>query len=156
MEKMKCPKCPEDIELDRISFGLTDVDQCPRCEGVWFDFFASELTAILERGRDHVPEQLKKSLDADAGRVIPVAEKGKAFLCPRCGVKLRSYWYGSEVGKSFLVDGCTAGCGVWLDDGELGKAFDFLRRASNELVKYYTENGIMGKVHDLLRGREKK
>jgi Zn-finger nucleic acid-binding protein len=35
---------------------------------------------------------------------------------------MTSYWYGGEV-KTFVVDACPLGHGVWLDSGELEKAF---------------------------------
>jgi len=154
-DKMKCPKCAGGVELERISFELIDVDQCPRCQGVWFDHFAPELQTILERGRDHVPAELKDALELDAGKINLADQKGAEHLCPRCEIKLRTYWYGSEVGKSFQIDGCPAGDGVWFDDGELGKAFDFLKNADQALMAYYRQNGILGKVNDLRKGREK-
>jgi Zn-finger nucleic acid-binding protein len=152
-DKMKCPKCAGGVELKRVSFELINVDECPNCEGVWFDFFGNELDVILEQGRDHVPEELKASLTLEHGKIAPTDDASVSYLCPRCGIKLRRYWYCSEAGKSFLVDGCPAGDGVWLDDGELGKAFDFLELSKRTLAEYYTKKGILGKVQDLKKGR---
>jgi Zn-finger nucleic acid-binding protein len=153
--KLKCPKCTGDVGLERISLELIDVDQCPRCEGVWFDHFAPELQTILENGRDHVPAELKDALRVETGKITPTEAKGAGHLCPRCGIKLRTYWYASEVNKSFQIDGCPAGDGVWFDDGELGKAFDFLKNANQALTDYYRQNGILGKVNDLRKSRAK-
>ena len=152
-DKMKCPKCSGGTELKRISFDLIDVDECPSCEGVWFDFFADELRTILEQGRDHVPEELKATLTLEHGKITPSDDPSVDYLCPRCGIKMRRYWYASEVGKTFLVDGCPAGDGVWLDDGELGKAFDFLDASKHLLAEYYTKHGILGRLQDLKKGR---
>jgi Zn-finger nucleic acid-binding protein len=154
-DKLKCPKCPGGVELERISFDLIDVDQCPHCEGVWFDHFAPELQTILEQGRDHVPAELKDALELNSGKLTPTDAKGAEHHCPRCDIKLRTYWYASEVGQSFQIDGCPAGDGVWFDDGELGKAFKFLAHAKQALADYYRHNGILGKVNDLRKSRGK-
>lgn len=152
-DKMKCPKCPGDAELKRVSFDSIDVDECPSCEGVWFDFLGNELEVILERGRDHVPEALKSTLTNEHGKVSPADDENVSYPCPRCGGKMRSYWYASEKGKTFLVDGCPAGDGVWLDAGELGKAFDFLESSKHVFGEHYTKDGILGKVQDLKKER---
>jgi uncharacterized protein with PIN domain len=41
---MRCPKCHE--EMQEIAHEMVKLDQCPKCNGVWFD--AGELE-ILER-----------------------------------------------------------------------------------------------------------
>ena len=156
MKKLNCPKCEGSVELNRIYSEFADVDQCPKCEGMWFDHVAGELTAILSAGRDKIPEALKVSLEANAGRMGLSTRKSQVYKCPSCGGALRRYWYASEVGKSFEVDGCSAGCGVWLDDGELGKAFDFLNKADLQLKDYYRRQGIIGKVNLLMQDQKKK
>lgn len=153
MRKLRCPKCDGKPELDRISFKLTDVDQCPKCEGVWFDHSAPELTTILETGRDNVPQELKDALECDAGRVVLEPDKANPWKCPRCGIRLRTYWYASEIGKSFKIEGCPAGCGVWLDDGELSKANEFLRDLRKPMPTKEKSTGILDRV-ELLRQAE--
>lgn|GEM_PF-1130624 len=134
MAKLKCPKC-EAAELTRLSVQLADIDQCPLCEGVWFDNSAPELLDVLRAGETGLPGQLQKSLNSDRPRLT--AAPDRRYTCPRCGSALRSYWYGAETERSFLVDGCARGCGFWLDDGELGQAFTLLktpRPAASEIL----------------------
>jgi len=140
--------------MSRIAVQLVDVDQCPKCEGVWFDNFAPELLEILRAGHDRLPEQLQKSLEADH----PTLEsaEGHKYHCPRCGAELHTYWYGGDASRSFQVDGCSKGCGVWLDDGELGQAYAFLKgpRPATGVVKSAT--GILGRVELLRESRPLK
>jgi Zn-finger nucleic acid-binding protein len=46
MSNMTCPKCA-DATLQAIKALGIEVDQCPKCEGVWFDLPKQELLAIL-------------------------------------------------------------------------------------------------------------
>jgi Zn-finger nucleic acid-binding protein len=126
LKKLRCPKC-ENSELTRVVVQLVDVDQCPKCEGIWFDNSAPELLDVLRTGTEKLPESLKKSLTSD--RPVSRQVRDRELCCPRCGARLATYWYGGSESRTFLVDGCGKGCGFWLDDGELGQAFDFLKRA---------------------------
>ena len=140
LKTLKCPKC-EDTDLSRIAIRLVDVDQCPKCEGVWFDNFSPELLDILKTGKDQLPEQLKKSLEGDAGKMTPAPSND--YLCPRCGTKMGTHWYAAEVNKTFEIESCPRGCGIWLDDGELGKAFEFYERVNRTGTKMA---GILGRI----------
>jgi len=126
LKKLRCPKCAES-ELTRVAVQLVDVDQCPKCEGIWFDNSAPELLDVLRTGTERLPESLKKSLTP--GHLGPQEARDREYYCPRCGARLDTYWYGGSESRTFPVDGCSKGCGFWLDDGELGQAFDFLKRA---------------------------
>ena len=125
MKKLKCPKC-DGSELTRVAVQLVDVDQCPKCEGIWFDNTAPELLDVLRTGSEKLPEPLKESLAPD--HPGPQQAQDRDCFCPRCGDRMNTYWYGGEQKRTFQVDGCSKGCGFWLDDGELGQAFAFLKR----------------------------
>lgn len=150
MAKLKCPKCRA-AELTRLSVQLADVDQCPECEGVWFDNSAPELLDVLRAGEEHLPGQLQRSLNSDQPRLATTPDH--KYICPRCHAEMRSYWYGGETVRSFLVDGCTRGCGFWLDDGELGQAYALLKgtRPAGETEK--TSAGILNRVGQLRQSR---
>lgn len=122
-----CPRCP-DVALETISVGGLPLDQCRKCEGVWFD--ATELREVLDDGRDvALGTKLEKSLEAEVTRD---EEPGAHHLaCPRCDGMLKRYHYGYSSGVP--VDGCEAGCGVWLDDGELETIFGYAVKAAEEL-----------------------
>lgn len=151
MAKLKCPKC-SDSEMRRLTVQLADVDQCPECEGVWFDNSAPELLDVLRAGQDRLPEQLRNSLTSETPRSNPE----RTYRCPRCGTKLNTYWYGGEANRSFLVDGCTRGCGFWLDDGELGQAFDLLKCDKPAAPTATDQTGILDRVQVLRQARNVK
>jgi Zn-finger nucleic acid-binding protein len=127
----KCPRCRE-IELTPVQAGATTLDRCSQCRGLWFDAKGDELEEILKLGWDRVPEVLKQTGPvADPNRDTPAEQfKLVPLLCPRCASDMTSYWYGGEAAKTFLVDACPLGHGVWLDCGELDKAFQALHEFS--------------------------
>lgn len=146
--KMMCPKYCK-VPLAQIVVNDIEVDQCPKCEGVWFDSQGDELMRILRIGYDNLPAQLKKSWREGGGKLT--LQNFANFYCPRCGSELSTYWYMKEEGgKVFQVDGCLKnGCGLWLDDGELGLAFDLVSFVSPELLTAPPENENL--VHRILK-----
>lgn len=138
-----CPKCGKKFPLKEIKVKTVIVDQCPNCEGVWFDFKGQELLEILKRGYDNLPEELKKSWEGSVG-----VERGKegSYQCPRCGNRLSNYWYCAEKNKTFLIDGCPKGCGVWLDDGELKKAYQYVEPYLPKIKEGEIKKGIFMKL----------
>jgi len=135
-----------------VQAGATTLDRCGRCRGLWFDAKGSELEEVLKLGWERMPETLKQTGPATglsqatpAGLLKPVP-----LLCPRCGSDMTSYWYGGEAERTFLVDACPLGHGVWLDAGELEKAFQVLETFSKTSV----EMERSGKVDDALARAE--
>lgn len=121
----KQPMCPKycGVPLQRSRAGKLEVDQCPKCKGVWSDTGRKhEPMEVLRSGQDNLPPQLAKSWRLDKKR--DRTGKPKEYNCPRCGLKLRSCWYGAEpeAGQTFVIEVCRAGCGIWLDDGEMAIA----------------------------------
>jgi Zn-finger nucleic acid-binding protein len=132
----KCPRCRE-IELTPVQAGATILDRCRQCGGLWFDAKGDELEQVLKSGWERVPEALKQTGPAaDPNRDAPAGQSEPTpLLCPRCGSDMTSYWYGGEAKKTFLVDACPLGHGVWLDSGELEKAFQALKTFSRTRVE---------------------
>ena len=147
----KCPRC-RDTELTPVQCGSTTLDQCGKCRGLWFDARGDELRGILERGWERVPDVLKEpGPDSDPTRDTPADEfKLVPLLCPRCASDMTSYWYGGEAAKTFVADACPLGHGVWLDSGELEKAF----HALNEFSQTQAEMERSGKVDAALARAE--
>lgn len=48
----QCPDCPNQTLVAR-HIRETEIDTCPRCEGVWLDF--GEIKALLAQGRTRSP-----------------------------------------------------------------------------------------------------
>jgi len=143
----RCPRCRE-VELTSVQAGATTLDRCGRCRGLWFDAKGDELEEVLKLGRERVPEALKQAGPANhPNRDTPAGQfKLVPLLGPRCASDMISYWYGGEAEKTFLVDACPLGHGVWLDSGELEKAFQALKAFSRTRVEMESS----GKVDDVL------
>jgi Zn-finger nucleic acid-binding protein len=147
----KCPRCRE-TELVPVQAGPTTLDRCNQCHGLWFDAQGDELQGILERGWERVPEVLKQAgPGTDPNRDTPADQfKLEPLLCPRCASDMTGYWYGGETTKTFVADACPLGHGVWLDSGELEKAFQALKTFSRTRA----EMERSGKVDDALARAE--
>ena len=150
--KMMCPKYCK-VCLEPVKVNDVEVDQCPKCEGVWFDSRKTdELIAILRQGYDHLPPRLQKSWHKGGGRMTPMALA--RYFCPRCGAELATYWYRPEEGRVFQVDGCRInGCGFWLDDGELGLAHELLSFVAPEELAPEESESIIERLLKFLGGR---
>lgn len=149
--KLMCPKYCR-TALAQVTVGKTEVDQCPKCEGIWFDsgVEGDELVKVLRVGYDNLPEQLKKSWNEDQGRITWHMQT--KYNCPRCGCELAAYWYRPKDGRVFRVNGCLKnGCGFWLDDGELKLAHDLIAFVEPELLAARDEATPPGIVHRILR-----
>jgi len=101
-----CPKCREPlivVELEGV-----EVDHCLTCHGTWLD--AGELELLMERAGLRPRPWTEATTAAGAG-------KSGARRCPRCRRKMHVV----SIGVQPLVplDRCRAGCGFWLDAGEL-------------------------------------
>jgi len=159
LSPVNCPRCRKPV-LDELRVGAIAIDVCPECRGAWFD--TGELAAILRVG--DLPEELR-------GRARPASrpEHGPSHLpeeparcskptpepdapCPRCGCVLDRYWYAAEPGRTFLVDGCRHGHGVWLDAGELELARGLLRRFAAE-ADSFSKSGKLDETLDQLERR---
>ncbi|MBN2712376.1 MAG: zf-TFIIB domain-containing protein [Planctomycetes bacterium] len=104
---MYCPKC-KGVELKKIVFDGMELDECPECKGIWFDF--EELDVILE----------SEGVEAIEGEdeVWHEADDSKDGHCPKCGgdgnmVPVHNVEHGIH------IDTCTVCYGKWLDGGEL-------------------------------------
>ncbi len=133
MAGKKINACPKycGVALERIKVGRATVDRCPRCEGIWFDSKGDELLQVLRVGWDKAPAAIKRSWEAGGVKFAP-AEPNK-YNCPRCGRELSTHNF-LGVNGAFGIDGCPKGCGVWLDDSELGKAYVTLKRSLKETI----------------------
>ena len=103
---MKCVKC--DGELKKVTFGETEVDQCKKCSGIWFDF--GELEDVLDQ--ENI-EKLRNVVDNNAGQD---AAKGS---CPRCGGEGKMVQVTDFRDKKVHIDTCPVCYGQWLDGGEI-------------------------------------
>lgn len=164
MEVMHCPRCREPV-LSEVQAGTIAVDVCPVCRGTWFDtgelastLLVGELPAELRgRARPAIPPGPGPE-EASAGSAHPLPGGSSPcscipdVSCPRCGRVLDRYWYAAEPGRTFLVDGCRQGHGVWLDAGELELARNLLPRFAAEAEAF----SMSGKLDETLDRLERQ
>jgi Zn-finger nucleic acid-binding protein len=99
----RCPECRNYLSL--LKLDNVELDVCCACQGIWFDL--GELQHFTGFTRDVPAEHLYSRISK--------------YSCPVCGeimqehVFIRSY--------NLLADQCLAGHGVYLEKGELERAF---------------------------------
>ena len=123
---MKCPCC--NIDLKNNSIGEVEVDECPKCKGIWFD------NDELRKAKD--------SADPDLNWIDFEIWKGKDkfkprpgnLACPQCNQTLVAIHYG-DTGVD--IDYCPNCKGTWLDKGEFKRIIDAL--TDELLTKSFSE-----------------
>lgn len=121
-----CPRC--NMEMKKIYVSNIELDLCQSCEGVWFD--KNEIEEVLSMDEEELAaSELSPSLQTEIAREeIP----GKGGLkCPRCENEL--YRYNYAISSGILIDGCEKGCGLWVDDGEIKKIFEYYLKSQQKL-----------------------
>jgi uncharacterized protein len=110
-----CPACGH--KLRTTSLVAVEVDQCPNCKGVWFDYDE------LRLAKDHADRDLNW-MDFEIWKHANLFEVGPRHLkCPNCQTELVAIRYGST---KVTVDYCRKCKGVWLDRAEFKRIIDAL------------------------------
>ena len=141
---MNCPKCKSELIQRKIK-GI-EVDECKKCEGIWFD-------------NDEL-RQIKDKIDSDLNWMdfeiwkhedqFTVAPK--PINCPKCAVQMVTINYGDT---GVEIDYCTKCQGVWLDDGEFNKIIEALETElqTKDVSEYLKASVKEGK--EIVTGPEK-
>ncbi len=131
---MDCPKCVGrlqkiTLEINAIAKGKAErseieLDQCPVCQGVWFD--KNELGTYLKQGATAVDSppieaKLGKELDEKLGK------------CPHCAIEMGQA--PDPKGRGVRMDVCGRCGGIWLDNTEIDKLEDRKSMFSNERLE---------------------
>lgn len=101
---MKCPKCKD--ELRTLSQHDVQVDQCPACNGLWFDAFEHEQLKALQGA---------EAIDSGAPSALASTAAGGG-LCPRCSVKMIDMVVAGQ--PHIAYESCGLCHGVFFDAGE--------------------------------------
>jgi Zn-finger nucleic acid-binding protein len=116
--KRHCPRgC---ATLQRLTLGAVDLDECPRCSGVWL------ATAVFQRLCGDEEQRvvfLGAELQARQTESTTV-EVIRYVPCPDCGKLMNRVNFGKRSG--IIVDGC-AKHGTWFDSDELRRIVEFVR-----------------------------
>ena len=102
---MNCPKCQ--AEVDHVSYGGIDFEECPNCHGMFLDFHETNSDPLAK-----IRVGLKPRKDAKEIDHIEVQ-------CPKCNVKMDKKEHGAP--GSLLLDVCPSCRGIWFDVGEFVK-----------------------------------
>ena len=105
---MNCPKC-QAVDLASCVVAGVELDQCPDCQGIWFD--EAELEILLEVKKSDLRSLSRGKSDAELD--------SKRGNCPRDGSDLLRICSASDA--SLILDICVNCHGVWLDGGELSR-----------------------------------
>lgn len=144
---MQCLKCHTNLEA--INFRGIMVNECPKCQGRWFD------RAELRKAKDNTDEDLCW-LDFD-----PFVAKNDRFYavskesgeCPKCTRKMLSMTYGNS---GVIIDKCDQCEGVWLQEGEFRKIIVYLENlVTSETASEYIIDSFK-QLFEIVTGPENK
>lgn len=111
-----CPRCQK--ELEKLDTEIGEAWMCPECDGM----LLKELDPFLKMSEEQLRQSpLQEGLFADH----PEVELDNLVCCPLCSQTMRRLNYCGDSG--IVIDSCPDGHGVWLDDGELARIFDYMQ-----------------------------
>jgi Zn-finger nucleic acid-binding protein len=153
---MECPRC-HDVELKVTNHLGIEVDQCPKCKGMWLDHH--EMDELEDRvfNEDHRKGTMEYS------------KRGSDISCPKCQGLMTTFNYRAY---DLPIDFCDAEHGFWLDEGEEKRVLEVMQSRKKDLVRSETaegqwvgflkglkgqkspsSGGIIGKVKGLFKGK---
>lgn len=151
---MICPKCKTECDTKEIQD--IEIDICPNCEGMWFDFDE------LRRVKDITDSDLIW-MDFELWKHPEIFKfYKKSLICSKCNKKMIACEYGKT---GVEIDYCLVCKGIWLDKGEFEKiieslqkelvsksAPDYLRASLQEAKELVTgEEGFASEWKDFLK-----
>lgn len=106
---MKCPDCPEvDLEAQFTQEGV-QVDQCPRCRGLWLE--EGEIFYFTNNRR-----RMSKAIEVGMTHAQPSSR-----LSPKTGQPMHEWPLFAGKPEKLQLDTCLETGGIWLQSGELEK-----------------------------------
>ena len=108
---MKCPRDQTELKEFKYEAEIM-VDSCFSCHGMFLD--KGELEAIQKAREIDYSKELGQGPDASPR---PKLSEDAPISCPKCEGEMEKREYGYVSGV--VIDTCVAGCGVWLDAGEI-------------------------------------
>ena len=123
---MECPRDQGTLATKKYEANI-EIDSCAICGGVWLD--AGELERIQETVERDYTNAKRQSLATEANEAAKPRQH-EAISCPKCKGAMTTRRYG--MGSSIMIDVCDAGCGIWLDKGELESLEKFFEDSRND------------------------
>lgn len=140
---MECPVDGTTLEIHTIL--STDVEECPRCRGLWFE------KGELVKAKDEADTDLNW-LDFDLwSDQEEFSTDWSHRKCPKCYQNMAAISYGAT---GVVVDYCVRGHGVWLDKGEFQAIIDALKHeVSSKSASEYVSSSL-DEASELITGGE--
>jgi uncharacterized protein len=141
---MKCPKCT-DITLKKNKIDTIEIDECPNCNGVWFD------KDELRQSKDIYDPDLNW-MDFDIWKhkdQFKVLEN--SLSCPSCEKQMVVINYADT---KVEIDYCPYCQGVWLDSGEFMKIINSLEKELKSMGAGSYLKETLREATDLFNGKE--
>ena len=140
---MNCPNCNHIMKSRPL--GLTQVDECPNCSGIWFEKGElQEAQAVMDEDTRWMDFDLWQ--DQQLFRV-----KQGSRHCPVCQVALAVVEYGDT---GVMVDACPNYHGVFLDHGELSGIVGSLEEELSEKTSDEYFHEALHEARELLTGEK--
>jgi Zn-finger nucleic acid-binding protein len=134
---MHCPRCKAVLVGDE--YEGVEVERCPGCRGFWIP--GTRLADIIEkREKSFSLEEIEAYRQVHESRRGLVNQADSEAVCPQCGAAMQQnrYTYAQEV----LIDRCSQGHGVWLDQGEVEHIQMAVEEEEDELRRVAKEKGL--------------
>ncbi|MBZ5637310.1 MAG: zf-TFIIB domain-containing protein [Acidobacteriia bacterium] len=141
--KRDCPSCR--IPLTETSLGSVRIDECPKCNGIWFQ---DEELRLAKDKEDHDLIWLDFEIWRHADRFRVGTRK---LECPDCHSSLVQVHYGDT---PITADYCTLCRGVWLDKGEFEKIIRALEEEINSMSAREYLSASLQEAKEIFTGSE--
>jgi len=119
----RCPRCGP--ELEQVDYADTQLDECPRCTGVFVEAWILDRLVAARAARIAL------------GVSLPVRPRHREtqvryLRCPRCSTQMNRTVFGRSSGV--VVDVCKTD-GIWFDAGELAAVLEFIEAGGLERTR---------------------
>ena len=134
---MHCPRCRN--VLVETEYEGVQVEKCSGCRGFWIP--GHRLADIIDkREKAFSLEEIEAYRKIHESRREMVNPADSETMCPECGTAMQQnrYNYAQEV----LIDRCSQGHGVWLDQGEVEHIQMAVEEEEDELRRVVKEKGL--------------
>ncbi len=133
---MNCPKC--NASLEKYDYKGIDVDRCPECSGMWFDY--DELDQLED----------KEFADDDLKGSLIFSTQDTDLKCPYCGKPLHKFQYRLY---NLHLEYCNDRHGFWLDAGEEKRVMEIMKQREKDMKRKFKSEAEWTKTLNRFRKR---
>jgi uncharacterized protein len=115
-----CPRCDRSMSQFKPDTAPMSLDACLNCKGIWFA--GGELSTFLRFGLGEIQTVRQRIGDGLGHFVDRRVEETGLLSCPSCNFCMAREPLGAD--SAGMIDVCPTCKGVWLDAGELVRAYE--------------------------------